>query len=114
MWHAYRRCSIESSLNYARAKNAQTAVVVFAGLEPPEFTHIFGYWDHAHPSVREAHDYHINEGKSLHERVDLQELFEHLTSKRTYTVEELIKKPEGVDLMRLEDYLSDDDFEVTS
>lgn len=113
IWPKYRRCAVETSLNYAQCKKVQSAYLVYAGIEPQEFTHIFGYWDYAHPSVREAHDYHISEGKRVHEKVDLLDLYDELTATRTYTVEELMEKPEGVDLMRLEDYLSDEDFEVS-
>lgn len=114
IWPKYKRCSVETSLAYAQVKNAQSAYLVYAGVEPQEFTHVFGYWDFSHPSVREAHDYHVAEGKRMHEKVDLWMLFEEITSTRTYTVEELMEKPEGVDLMRLEDYLGDEDFEVSN
>lgn len=103
---------METALAFARFKNVQTAYQVYAGIEPEEFTQLFPYWDVHIPAVKEAHDYHIAEGKSVGERVPLISILEELTAKRMYTVEELLEKPEGVDLSRLEDYVCDEDFEV--
>ena len=103
---------MDTSLNYARLKQIKYCYLVYAGLEPTEFTQIFPYWDNYFPAVKEAHDYHLAEGKKFGEKVELTKVLEELTAKRTYTVEELLEKPEGVDLSRLEDYVSDADFQV--
>ncbi|CAL8070140.1 unnamed protein product [Orchesella dallaii] len=109
IWPKYRVCSVETGLKYAEHKNSKEAYYVYAGLEPPEFVSVFPYWDEQ--VCKEAYDYHVNEGKQMHEKVSLSSLLEELTATRTYTIEELMEKPEGVDLSRLEDYVSDEDFE---
>jgi len=111
IWQKYRVCSVETGLKYAEYKNSKQAYYVYAGLEPSEFTSIFPYWDDQ--VCKEAYDYHTNEGKQIQEKVSLSSLLEELTATRTYTIEELMEKPEGVDLSRLEDYVNDEDFEVS-
>ncbi|ODN05316.1 Supervillin [Orchesella cincta] len=109
IWPKYRVCSVETGLKYAESRGSKQAYYVYAGLEPPEFLSVFPYWDEQ--TCKEAYDYHVNEGKKMHEKVSLSLLLEELTATRTYTIEELMEKPEGVDLSRLEDYVSDQDFE---
>jgi len=96
-WVCERRAALETAVDFSTDGS-----VIHAGYEPLEFKTLFPYWeDH-----REAME--INEDK-------LSSTFEKELKKfekTTYTLAELQSKPEEVDRLHLETYLSDADFEV--
>ncbi|XP_029953819.1 supervillin [Salarias fasciatus] len=103
-WDSERKCAMETVLQYCKEKNPRRpplAYLIQAGGEPLTFTNIFPYWE-KDPSV-------TSKSKVVLVKDALSSL-----SKQQYSIEELTRKPlpEGVDLMRLEDYLSDKDFKT--
>jgi len=104
-WAAERKAALETTLEYCKVTKTN-GHLVNAGLEPLVFRNLFPYWT----VQKEVREITIADGKSEEDIVSLeQELKKFL--KTTYTVEELQERPEGVDLSKLETYLSDDDFE---
>ncbi|XP_069108272.1 serine-rich adhesin for platelets-like isoform X2 [Argopecten irradians] len=108
-----RRCAIDTVLLYCREKdsdNPPCAYAVHAGLEPPCFTNLFPYWE-VDNSVKGIN---LRDGKTEGEMVSLQEILEKMT-KACYTFAELQERPlpEGVDPLKLEKYLIDEEFEET-
>ncbi|XP_041829593.1 supervillin [Melanotaenia boesemani] len=108
-WDNERKCAMETVLQYCKEKNPRRppqAYLVLAGSEPLTFTNIFPYWeeDTSIPSQGE---------NSKNKVVMVKEALSKL-SKEQYSIEELTRKPlpEGVDPLRLEDYLSDQDFKT--
>ncbi|XP_051808160.1 supervillin-like [Acanthochromis polyacanthus] len=79
------------------------AYLVLAGCEPLTFTNIFPYWEK---------DTSITKAENSKNKVTLVKEALSKLSKQQYSIEELTGKPlpEGVDPLRLEDYLSDQDF----
>lgn len=107
-WDNQRKCAMETVLQYCKEKNPRRppqAYLITAGCEPLTFTNIFPYWE-KDPNVTAQQA----EG-SKNKVVLVKEVLSKL-SKLQYSIEELTGKPlpEGVDPLRLEDYLSDDDF----
>ncbi|XP_068161262.1 supervillin [Antennarius striatus] len=108
-WNNERKCAMETVLQYCKEKNPRRpplAYLVLAGYEPLTFTNIFPYWE-KDPSV-------TSKAESSKNRVMLVKEVLSKLSKQQYTIEELTKKPppEGVDPLRLEDYLSEEDFKT--
>uniref|UniRef100_A0A8C2ZZR7 Supervillin d n=1 Tax=Cyclopterus lumpus TaxID=8103 RepID=A0A8C2ZZR7_CYCLU len=102
-WNSERKCAMETVLQYCKEKNPRRhppAYLILAGCEPLTFTNIFPYWEK---------DTSITKNKVLLVKEALSQL-----SKLQYSIEELTGKPlpEGVDPLRLEDYLSDPDFKI--
>uniref|UniRef100_A0A8C7MAH9 Supervillin d n=1 Tax=Oncorhynchus kisutch TaxID=8019 RepID=A0A8C7MAH9_ONCKI len=100
-WENQKKCAMETVLQYCKEKNSRRppqAYLVLAGSEPLTFTNIFPYWER---------DPNITTQVTL-----VQDALNWL-SKNQYSVEELTAKPlpEGVDPLRLEIYLSDQDFQ---
>uniref|UniRef100_A0A8C4H253 Supervillin d n=1 Tax=Dicentrarchus labrax TaxID=13489 RepID=A0A8C4H253_DICLA len=98
-WNNERKCAMETVLQYCKEKNPRRpplAYLVLAGCEPLTFTNIFPYWEKDASIVMLVKE-------------ELSKL-----SKQQYSIEELTRKPlpEGVDPLRLEDYLSDQDFKT--
>uniref|UniRef100_A0A0R3WNM6 Anaphase-promoting complex subunit 2 n=1 Tax=Hydatigena taeniaeformis TaxID=6205 RepID=A0A0R3WNM6_HYDTA len=85
------------------------AVAVYAGIEPDEFLHLFP------PSSRpeEAAAYHLSNGKSVGQADQVDELLNQLENMK-FSLKELQQcpRPPDVDIMRLEIYLTDEDFEL--
>ncbi|XP_064474820.1 supervillin-like isoform X2 [Ornithodoros turicata] len=111
-WNTTRRLAMETALHYAQEANPSnppTVYLVFAGLEPVEFTSLFPVWED-HDDIAQVL---MKEGKSQGEKRSVQETLAELT-KVHYSLEELKQDPlpEGVDPRRLEAYLSDDEFET--
>uniref|UniRef100_A0A3Q3KBB3 HP domain-containing protein n=1 Tax=Monopterus albus TaxID=43700 RepID=A0A3Q3KBB3_MONAL len=107
-WDMERKCAMETVLRYCKEKNHRRpplAYLVLAGCEPLTFTNIFPYWEK---------DTSISSMVGHSNKVILvQEALSEL-SRQQYSIEELTRKPlpEGVDPLRLEDYLSDQDFKT--
>uniref|UniRef100_A0A8D0CW01 Supervillin d n=1 Tax=Sander lucioperca TaxID=283035 RepID=A0A8D0CW01_SANLU len=105
-WNNERKCAMETVLQYCKEKNPRRpplAYLVLAGCEPLTFTNIFPYWEND-TSITES-----SKNKVMLVKEALSQL-----SKQQYSIEELTSKPlpEGVDPLRLEDYLSDQDFKT--
>ncbi|XP_052080646.1 uncharacterized protein LOC127718635 [Mytilus californianus] len=106
-----RQCAIQTAIEYCKVKspdNPLKSYAVFAGLEPLEFTNLFPYWE----VNRTARELNLKDGKKDNELTPLEEILEKMMQ-TLYTFEELQERPlpEGVDALRLESYLGDDEFE---
>ncbi|XP_038072635.1 supervillin-like [Patiria miniata] len=109
-WDIDRRCAMETVMAYCkekRSKNPPKAYLVYAGLEPLTFINLFPWWridDH----VAEINK---KDGKSGDHAVLVSEVLQKLT-KAQYTFAELQQKPlpDGVDPLKLETYLSEEEF----
>jgi len=105
-----RRLAVETALNYCKAKCPERppkAWLVFAGLEPVRFTDLFPVWE-VH---EEARDSNLKERRTEGQCVPLDELLKKLQCTR-YTFAELQERPlpEGVDPLKLEFYLDEEEF----
>ncbi|XP_053269432.1 supervillin isoform X2 [Pleuronectes platessa] len=108
-WDSERKCAMETVLQYCKEKNQRRpplAYLVYAGCEPLTFTNIFPYWQKDSSFTPEVEN-------SKNKVVLVKEALSRL-SKEQYSIEELTGKPlpEGVDPLRLEVYLSDEDFKT--
>ncbi|XP_061565342.1 supervillin isoform X2 [Cololabis saira] len=108
-WDNERKCAMETALQYCKEKNRRRppqAYLVLAGCEPLTFTNIFPYWEKDTSITSKAESF-------KNKVVLVKEALSNL-SKQQYSIEELTRKPlpEGVDPLRLEDYLSDQDFKT--
>lgn len=106
-WNNERKCAMETVLQYCKEKNPRRpplAYLILAGCEPLTFTNIFPYWEKDTSISPKAES---SKNKVMLVKEALSQL-----SKQQYSIEELTRKPppEGVDPLRLEDYLSDEDF----
>lgn len=106
-WNNERKCAMETVLQYCKEKNPRRpplAYLVQAGYEPLTFTNIFPYW------VKDSSV--TSKSESAKNKVMLVKEALSKLSRQQYSIEELTRKPppEGVDPLRLEDYLSDQDF----
>ncbi|XP_022598994.1 supervillin-like isoform X2 [Seriola dumerili] len=108
-WDSERKCAMETVLQYCKEKNPRRpplAYLVLAGCEPLTFTNIFPYWEKDTSITSKLES-------SKNKVILVKEALSKL-SKQQYSIEELTRKPlpEGVDPLRLEDYLSDEDFKT--
>uniref|UniRef100_A0A674BM80 Supervillin d n=1 Tax=Salmo trutta TaxID=8032 RepID=A0A674BM80_SALTR len=108
-WENQKKCAMETVLQYCKEKNSRRppqAYLVLAGSEPLTFTNIFPYWERD-PNI-------TTQAEGARNKVTLVQDALNWLSKNQYSVEELTAKPlpEGVDPLRLEIYLSDQDFQV--
>ncbi|XP_042363517.1 supervillin [Plectropomus leopardus] len=108
-WNNERKCALETVLQYCKEKNPRRpplAYLVLAGCEPLTFTNIFPYWE---KDASVATKTETSKSKVMLVKEALSQL-----SRQQYSIEELTRKPlpEGVDPLRLEDYLSDQDFKT--
>ncbi|XP_061561650.1 supervillin [Phycodurus eques] len=106
-WDNERKCAMETALQYCKEKSSRRppqAYLVMAGCEPLTFTNIFPYWN-KDPGIASK-----TEG-SKNKVTLVKEVLSKLR-KLQYSIEELTRSPlpDGVDPLRLEDYLSDQDF----
>lgn len=111
-WNTTRRLAMETALHYSQETNPSDppkVYLVFAGLEPVEFTCLFPEWQ----DRDDIATINIREDRTHGDRLSVQETLAQLT-KTHYTLEELksVPLPEGVDPQRLESYLTDEDFEA--
>lgn len=110
-WNTTRRLAMETALHYSQETNPSDppkVYLVFAGLEPVEFTCLFPEWQ----DRDDIATINIREDRTHGDRLSVQETLSQLT-KTHYTLKELksVPLPEGVDPKRLESYLTDEDFE---
>ncbi|XP_076837029.1 supervillin isoform X3 [Brachyhypopomus gauderio] len=110
-WDADRKCAMETVLRYCREKNEkkpQKSYLIHAGLEPLTFTNMFPSWEHRE-DVAEITE---QEAEVCNQIILVEEVLARLCQS-TYPLEALQSRPlpQGVDPLRLEVYLSDEDFE---
>ncbi|XP_041823634.1 supervillin a isoform X3 [Melanotaenia boesemani] len=110
-WDSDRKCAMETVLQYCREKNEKKppkAYLIHAGLEPLTFTNMFPSWEHRE-DVAEITE---KEADVCNQIILVEDVLARLC-KTTYPLEDLLIRPlpEGVDPLRLEVYLSDQDFE---
>ncbi|XP_044032515.1 supervillin a isoform X16 [Siniperca chuatsi] len=110
-WDSDRKCAMETVLQYCREKNEKKppkAYLIHAGLEPLTFTNMFPSWEHRE-DIAEITE---REAEVCNQIILVEDVLARLC-KTTYPLEDLLARPlpEGVDPLRLEVYLSDEDFE---
>ncbi|MGH0159354.1 UNVERIFIED_CONTAM: hypothetical protein FKN15_038709 [Acipenser sinensis] len=111
-WDADRKCAMETVLQYCREKNYKKppkSYLIHAGLEPLTFTNMFPSWEHRE-DVAEITE---REAELCSQIILVEDVLARLC-KTHYPLDELLARPlpEGVDPLKLELYLSDDDFEI--
>uniref|UniRef100_A0A673YUT1 Supervillin a n=1 Tax=Salmo trutta TaxID=8032 RepID=A0A673YUT1_SALTR len=110
-WDADRKCAMETVLQYCTEKNEKKppkAYLIHAGLEPLTFTNMFPCWEHRE-DIAEITE---REAEVCNQIILVEDVLERLC-KTTYPLADLLARPlpEGVDPLRLEIYLDNDDFE---
>uniref|UniRef100_A0AAY5EQ30 HP domain-containing protein n=1 Tax=Electrophorus electricus TaxID=8005 RepID=A0AAY5EQ30_ELEEL len=110
-WDADRKCAMETVLRYCREKSEkkpQKSYLIHAGLEPLTFTNMFPSWEHR----EDIADITEQEAEVCNQIILVEEVLARLCQS-TYPLEALQGRPlpQGVDPLRLEVYLSDEDFE---
>lgn len=111
-WDADRKCAMETVLQYCKEKNdkkSQKSYLIHAGLEPLTFTNMFPCWEHRE-DVAEITE---REAEVCNQIILVEDVLARLCQ-NTYPLAQLQARPlpEGVDPLRLEIYLSDQDFET--
>ncbi|KAM6989198.1 supervillin isoform 11-T11 [Tautogolabrus adspersus] len=110
-WDADRRCAMETVLQYCKEKSEkkpQKSYLIHAGLEPLTFTNMFPSWEHRE-DVAEITE---REAEVCNQIILVEDVLARLCQ-NTFPLDELRARPlpDGVDPLRLEIYLSDQDFE---
>ncbi|KAG7526289.1 supervillin-like isoform X12 [Solea senegalensis] len=110
-WDADRKCAMETVLQYCTEKNdkkPQKSYLIHAGLEPLTFTNMFPSWEHRE-DVAEITE---REAEVCHQIILVEDVLARL-KQNIFPLAQLLARPlpEGVDPLRLELYLSDQDFE---
>uniref|UniRef100_A0A3Q3DXG3 Supervillin a n=1 Tax=Hippocampus comes TaxID=109280 RepID=A0A3Q3DXG3_HIPCM len=110
-WDSDRKCAMETVLQYCREKNpkkAPKAYLILAGLEPLTFTNMFPSWEHRE-DIAEITE---REAEVCNQIILVEDVLARLCQ-TAYPLEDLLARPlpEGVDPLRLEVYLSDEDFQ---
>ncbi|XP_073344609.1 supervillin a isoform X2 [Pagrus major] len=110
-WDSDRKCAMETVLQYCREKNEKKppkAYLIHAGLEPLTFTNMFPSWEHRE-DIAEITE---REAEVCNQIILVEDVLARLCQ-ATYPLADLLARPlpEGVDPLRLEVYLSDEDFE---
>ncbi|XP_064798006.1 supervillin-like [Oncorhynchus masou masou] len=110
-WDADRKCAMETVLQYCTEKNEKKppkAYLIHAGLEPLTFTNMFPCWEHRE-DIAEITE---REAEVCNQIMLVEDVLARLC-KTTYPLADLLARPlpEGVDPLRLEIYLDNDDFE---
>ncbi|RXM35766.1 Supervillin [Acipenser ruthenus] len=119
-WDADRKCAMETVLQYCRGRGSIRKIkknynkppksyLIHAGMEPLTFTNMFPSWEHRE-DVAEITE---REAELCSQIILVEDVLARLC-KTHYPLDELLARPlpEGVDPLKLELYLSDDDFEV--
>ncbi|XP_021574812.1 supervillin isoform X2 [Carlito syrichta] len=111
-WASDRKSAMETVLQYCRGKNLKKpppkSYLIHAGLEPLTFTNMFPSWEHREDIAEITEmDTEVSNQITLVEDV-LAKL-----CKTIYPLADLLARPlpEGVDPLKLELYLTDEDFE---
>ncbi|XP_036892947.1 supervillin isoform X3 [Sturnira hondurensis] len=111
-WASDRKSAMETVLQYCRGKNIKKpppkSYLIHAGLEPLTFTNMFPSWEHREDIAEITEmDTEVSNQITLVEDV-LTKL-----CKTIYPLADLLARPlpEGVDPLKLEIYLTDEDFE---
>lgn len=111
-WASDRKSAMETVLQYCRGKNLKRpppkSYLIHAGLEPLTFTNMFPSWEHREDIAEITEmDTEVSNQITLVEDV-LAKL-----CKTIYPLADLLARPlpEGVDPLKLEIYLTDEDFE---
>uniref|UniRef100_A0A4W6BX91 Supervillin n=1 Tax=Lates calcarifer TaxID=8187 RepID=A0A4W6BX91_LATCA len=109
-WDADRKCAMETVLQYCKGKERgpQKSYLIHAGLEPLTFTNMFPSWEHRE-DVAEITE---REAEVCNQIILVEDVLARLCQ-NTFPLAQLQARPlpEGVDPLRLEIYLSDQDFE---
>ncbi|XP_029384626.1 supervillin a isoform X14 [Echeneis naucrates] len=109
-WDSDRKCAMETVLQYCREKNEKKppkSYLIHAGLEPLTFTNMFPSWEHRE-DIAEITE---REAEVCNQIILVEDVLARLC-KTTYPLADLLARPlpDGVDPLRLEVYLSDEDF----
>uniref|UniRef100_A0A9J7XJY1 HP domain-containing protein n=1 Tax=Cyprinus carpio carpio TaxID=630221 RepID=A0A9J7XJY1_CYPCA len=111
-WNTDRKCAMETVLQYCREKNEkkpQKSYLIHAGLEPLTFTNMFPSWEHRE-DIAEITE---REAEVCNQIILVEDVLAQLC-KSIYPLATLQSRPlpHGVDPLRLEMYLTDEDFEA--
>ncbi|KAK7881677.1 hypothetical protein WMY93_030086 [Mugilogobius chulae] len=111
-WDSDRKCAMETVLDYCQGKNEKKppkSYLIHAGLEPLTFTNMFPCWEHRE-DIAEITE---REAEVCNQIILVEDVLARLCQS-TYPLSELLSRPlpEGVDPLRLELYLSDQDFQT--
>src|SRR5271167_4451653 len=93
-WAAERKAALESAISFSEHRH-QEGFLLHTGREPPEFRALFPYWKAQTPECLQG-----NANKAC---ISLLEAIQPYR-KRTFSLEELQTKPDGVDVLKLETY----------
>lgn len=111
-WASDRKSAMETVLQYCRGKNLKKpppkSYLIHAGLEPLTFTNMFPSWEHREDIAE------ITEmDTAVSNQITLVEDVLAKLCKTIYPLADLLARPlpEGVDPLKLEIYLTDEDFE---
>ncbi|XP_067870439.1 supervillin a isoform X1 [Heterodontus francisci] len=110
-WDADRKCAMETVLQYCKVKNAKKppkSYLIHAGFEPLTFTNMFPSWEHRE-DIAEITE---TEAEGCNKIILVEDVL-HKLCKTQYPLSELQARPlpEGVDPLKLEIYLTDEDFQ---
>ncbi|XP_065132876.1 supervillin isoform X4 [Paramisgurnus dabryanus] len=110
-WDSDRKCAMETVLQYCREKNEkkpQKSYLIHAGLEPLTFTNMFPSWEHRE-DIAEITE---KEAEVCNQIILVEDVLARL-SQSIYPLATLQTRPlpHGVDPLRIEMYLTDEDFE---
>uniref|UniRef100_A0A8C7S5I1 HP domain-containing protein n=1 Tax=Oncorhynchus mykiss TaxID=8022 RepID=A0A8C7S5I1_ONCMY len=108
-WDMDRKCAMETVLQYCMGRIPDDkSYLIHAGLEPLTFTNVFPSWEHRE-DIAEITE---REVEVCNQIILVEDVLARLCQ-NTYPLAELLARPlpEGVDPLRLELYLSDQDFE---
>ncbi|XP_069770584.1 supervillin a isoform X2 [Narcine bancroftii] len=111
-WDTDRKCAMETVLQYCKVKNPKKppkSYLIHAGFEPLTFTNMFPSWEHREDVAE------ITEKEAeVCNKIILVEDVLHKLCQTQYPLAELQARPlpEGVDPLKLEIYLTDEDFQI--
>ncbi|KAM9575441.1 supervillin isoform 17-T17 [Guaruba guarouba] len=111
-WATDRKCAMETVLRYCKGKNVKKppkSYLIHAGLEPLTFTNMFPSWEHRE-DIAEITEMDADVSNQI---ILVEDVLAKLC-KTVYPLADLLARPlpEGVDPLKLEIYLSDEDFEI--
>ncbi|XP_068942525.1 supervillin isoform X17 [Petaurus breviceps papuanus] len=111
-WANDRKCAMETVLRYCKGKNVKQppkSYLLHAGLEPLTFTNMFPSWEHRE-DIAEITEMDAEVSNQI---ILVEDVLAKLC-KTIYPLADLLARPlpEGVDPLKLEIYLTDEDFEV--